>query len=149
MGISEDFKKILPKMTMKNSNIGTEFVALGKREDISRYLMRADEDLEYFDKELFEVEGKEGLYYEKPNWIEKYVRRDMTKYGELSPVQYMKMFDSSNKGADEKAENEEEENLNDEDDHVKYDEAMQPEISEFEKARNKFGPDVKFHCLVK
>ena len=39
---------------------------------------------------------------EKPNWIEKYLRRDMTKYGELSPVQYMKMFDASMKGPEEK-----------------------------------------------
>ena len=48
-------------------NIGTFFVSLGKKEDISRYLMRADPELNYFDKELFEIEDREGLYYEKPN----------------------------------------------------------------------------------
>ena len=48
-----------------------------KKEDISRYLLRADTELDYYDKELFEIEDKEGLYYEKPNRIDKYLRRDM------------------------------------------------------------------------
>ena len=149
MGISEAFMKILPEITLKNSNIGTEFVCLGKKEDISRYLMRADEDLEYFDKELFEVEGKEGLYYEKPNWIEKYQRRDMIKYGELSPVQYLKMFDPTNKGPDEKSENQEEEHLDEEDNTAENEMQQDKDTSEFERVKKKYGAEVKFHCLVK
>ena len=47
------------------------FVPLGKREDISRYLCRANPDVDYPGIELFEVADREGLYYEKPNWIEK------------------------------------------------------------------------------
>ena len=61
-------------MRLKDSNIGSEFVPLGKREDISRYLLRADPELDYFDKELFEIEDREGLYYEKPNCIDKYLK---------------------------------------------------------------------------
>ena len=139
MGISEAFMKILPEMTLKNSNIGTEFVCLGKKEDISRYLMRVDEDLEYFDKELFKVEGKEGFYYEKPNWIEKYERRDMIKYGELSLVQYLKMFDPSNKGPDEKRESQEEEYLSEEDDTAENRMKEDKDSSEFEKAKKIYG----------
>ena len=71
--------KIFPDMRLKDSNIGSEFVPLGKREDVSRYLLRADPELDYFDKELFEIEDREGLYYEKANCIDKYLRRDMSE----------------------------------------------------------------------
>ena len=73
MGLSEAFMKIFPDMRLKDSNIGSDFVPLGKKEDISRYLMRADPEVDYMDKGLIEIEGKEGLYYEKPNWLDKYL----------------------------------------------------------------------------
>ena len=60
MGLSEAFMKIFPEMKLKDSNIGCMFVPLGKREDISRYLQRADPDIDYKDKELFEIEDREG-----------------------------------------------------------------------------------------
>ena len=47
IGISEAFMKILPEMRFKDSNIGTEFLPLGKREDMSRYIVRADEEFAY------------------------------------------------------------------------------------------------------
>ena len=71
MGISEAYMKILPEMRFKDSNIGTEFLPLGKREDMSRFVVRAD--LEYaYNNALFEIPEREGLYYEKPNWMDKY-----------------------------------------------------------------------------
>ena len=75
MGIFEAFMKIFPDMRMKDSNIGVEFVPLGKPEEVSHYLVRADEDRYYHETELFEIDGKEGQYYEKPNVIKKYLRR--------------------------------------------------------------------------
>ena len=51
MGLFESFVKILPEMKLKDSNISTVFVPLGKKEEISRYLIRADPELNYFDKE--------------------------------------------------------------------------------------------------
>ena len=110
MGVSEAYMKIFPDIRLKDSNIGTLFVPLGKKEDISRYLLRADPDLNYLDKELMEIEDREGLYYEKPNWIDKYLRRDQSKLEEVCYTQYLKMFDPTNnaKEEDEKEENEDE-----------------------------------------
>ena len=62
MGLSEAFMKIFPDIKLKDSNISSVFVPLGKKEDISRYLLRADPELDYYDKELFEIDGREGLY---------------------------------------------------------------------------------------
>ena len=55
MGIFEAYMKIFPNMQMKNSNIGVEFVPLGKPEDVSRYLVRANEEFIYTNKELYYV----------------------------------------------------------------------------------------------
>ena len=74
MSLFEAFMKIIPTMHMKDSNVGVEYVPLGKPQDVSRYLVRANEELAYPTKELFEVENREGLYYERPNIIDKYLR---------------------------------------------------------------------------
>ena len=44
MGIFEAFMKIIPSMKMKNSNMGVEFVPLGKPDEVSRYLVRANDE---------------------------------------------------------------------------------------------------------
>ena len=63
MGLSEAYIKILPEMSLKDSNIGTVFLPLGKRDDVSRYLCRADPDMNNYDGiELFEIAEREGKY---------------------------------------------------------------------------------------
>ena len=94
MGIFEAFMKIFPSMKMKSSNIPVEFVPLGKPDDISRFLVRANEEFSYPNKDLFEVEGREGLYYEKPNVIEKYLRRT-EDLQEICLAQFVKMYESA------------------------------------------------------
>ena len=47
--------KIFPEIRLKDSNISSVFVPLGKKVDVSRYLMRADPDLDYGSIELFEI----------------------------------------------------------------------------------------------
>ena len=75
----------------------------------------------------------------------------MTKYRDISPVQYLKMFDPSNKGPDKREKNEESGNIDDEGDKSETDNTPEQDkdSSEFEKAKRKYGPDVKFHCLIK
>merc|ERR1711954_632096 len=97
MGLSEAFMKIYPDIRLKDSNISSVFVPLGKKEDISRYLMRADPDQDHGNIELFEISDREGLYYEKPNWLDKYLRRDRSEWDELCFPQYVKMFDPVHK----------------------------------------------------
>ena len=72
--LHQSVQTILPEMKFKDSNIGTEFLALGKKEDMSRFVIRADEEFEY-NTALFEIPEREGLYYEKPNFVDKYFRR--------------------------------------------------------------------------
>ena len=55
MGISEAFMKILPEMRLKNSNIKTLFIHLGKKEDIQRFMTRGDPELDYNGQDLIEI----------------------------------------------------------------------------------------------
>ena len=144
MGLSEAYMKIFPDMRLKDSNIGSEFVPLGKKEDISRYLMRADPDIDYIDKELIQIEGNEGLYYEKPNQIEKYLRRDMQKWNELCFPQYVKMFDPCRSCG----KNDDEECLELEEDFNIEDLEITSTAAKFEKDKIKYGQEVKFHYLI-
>ena len=146
MGLSEALMKILPEMRFKDSNIGSEFVPLGKKEDLSRYLMRADPDFDYMDKELIEIEGKEGLYYEKPNWLDKYLRRDMTEWDELCYPQYIKMFDPCRSNG--KSETEEVECVDFEEDDNKDMKTEALDLSNFENNEIKYGQEVKFHYVI-
>ena len=145
MGVSEAFMKIFPEIKLKDSNIGTVFVPLGKKEDISRYLMRADPELNYFDKELFEIDDKEGLYYEKPNWIEKYLRRDMNQLGGLCLPQYVKMFDPTSKNVNK--EDQDEEAADDQSEAIEENDAKTS--SKLEKDKIKYGSEFKFHYIIK
>ena len=150
MGLSEAFMKIFPDMRLKDSNIGSEFVPLGKREDISRYLLRADPEL---DKELFEIEDREGLYYEKLNSIDKYLRRDMSEWNELCFPQFVKMFDPCRSKSGKETEDEGIEgdpdivgNENTED--LESTEIDAAASSKFEKDKSKYGQELKFHYLI-
>ena len=159
MGLSEAFMKIFPDMKLKDSNISSVFVPLGKKDEISRYLLRADPELNYFDKELFEIDDREGLYYEKPNWIDKYLRRDMSQWDALCLPQYVKMYDPTNR-----EEKEIEEDNDKDDDFIEDDtEAIEDVPNEkyktclgqdddycvkFEKDKIKYGQEVKFHYLI-
>ena len=94
MGLFEAFMKILPEMKMKDSNIGVEYVPLGKPEEISRYLVRVDKESNYIDKELFPIKDREGLYYEKPNVVDKYLCHG-EELNEICLAQFVKMFDAA------------------------------------------------------
>ena len=140
MGIFEAIMKIFPQMKMKDSNIGVEYVPLGKPDEISRYLVRADEEKEYFDKELFSIKDREGLYYEKPNIIDKYLRRG-NKVKEICLAQFVKMYDPSR-------------SVNKSDDHSEdggeseYDAEERSGAEEITKLEEKYGSAAKFHCII-
>ena len=110
---------------------------------MSRYLCRADPEQNYMDYvELFEVKEREGLYWEKPNWIDKYLRRDLSEWEELSLPQYVKMFSPTNQGKEEDIDDSSEE------------EDLEPTVLEenykrkLEKDKAKYGKEVKFHYLI-
>ena len=126
-----------PEIKLKDSNISSVFVPLGKRDEVSRYLMRSVEEHNYDGIALFQVEGREGLYYEKPNWLDKYLRRDRTEWDELCFPHYVKMFDPIHKKEDVDDDENNEENDNEiETNYVE-------ESSDYEKDKAKYGKEVK------
>ena len=76
MGLFEAYVKIHPDMKLKDSNISTMFVPLGKKKDIRRYLMGADPELDYFDQELFEVEDRDDPMVLSRGWS--YIKIELT-----------------------------------------------------------------------
>ena len=97
--------------------------------------------------ELFEIEEREGKYYEKPNLVEKYLRRDMTEWNELCLPQYVKMFDPTSQNNNENEEEEDEdieESENDDYNRKQKEEAEQ----KFESDKAKYKSEVKFHYLI-
>ena len=152
MGLFEAFVKILPEMKLKDSNISTIFIPLGKKGEVSRYLLRADPEFDYLDKELFEVDDREGLYYEKPNWVDKYLRRDLSEWIELSLPQYVKMFDPTGKKHDPEEESTDDEKVDDEDFDAVAKGKLECEkddyLSTFKKDEVKYKSEVKFHYLI-
>ena len=107
--------------------------------------MRADPDQEYGAIELFEITGREGLYYEKPNWVEKYLRRDRSEWNEMCFPQYAKMFDPIHK---KEQENTTEENEEDFEGDVELEVSDERESSDFEKDKIRYGQEVKYHYLI-
>ena len=144
MGICEAFMKILPEIRFKDSSIGTDFLVLGRREEMSRYLVRArvpeneEEELMKNCEKLFKIKERDGLYYEKPNWIEKFFRRGKA-LKDIFPSHLVKMYDPATKGM--KYEDDE---ADDEIDSEDFDKAN----SDYSETVKKYGNEAKFHHLI-
>ena len=78
MGQAEAYYKLIPSLHMKFSTVKTVFIPTDKKELRSRFLQKVDKKEETFDKIAFEVNGREGLFIEKSDLIEKYIRRPGT-----------------------------------------------------------------------
>ena len=144
MGLFEAFMKIFPEMKMKDGNIGVEYVPLGKPDEISRYLVRVDEEKNYADKEIFPIKDREGLYYEKPNVVDKYMRRG-EELKEICLAQFVKMYDAATSvvKADNNIESDEEIEDNNEEGN------SEEQGDEKDKLKIKYGSEAKFHSLIK
>ena len=96
MGECEAYYKILPNLNLKYSNIDTIFIPSDRKEmrsKILRKLSEEDENSKYGGKVMG---GREGLFIEKPDIIDKYCRRIITEdhiqLQDLSLVQFAKMY---------------------------------------------------------
>ena len=86
---------------------------------------------------MFEVPGREGLYYEKPNWLDKYLRSGNDKK-EICPVQYVKMYDAESKGKKCSDVSKDQAKENNNGDQINFSETKQC-----------FGKEAKFHHIVR
>ena len=75
MGQAEAYYKIIPSLRMKYSTVRTVFIPTDKKELRSRFLVKVGEKEETHDKVAFPVTGRDGLYIEKTDLIDKYIRR--------------------------------------------------------------------------
>ena len=120
MGEAEAIYRLLSNLHFKDSNLATKFAPAGFRENRSRFLQRIDEDNEYMasGREKISVTGKDGLYVEKPNLVDKYERRKLVEAdGQEHPLRqlcysdFIKEYDPANvksKTKKQKSENAEE-----------------------------------------
>ena len=131
MGISEAFMKLLPEMRFKESSIGTEFFQTGKRTEMSRFIVRADchEEKTHGQTEIFfTIPNRDGSYYEKPNWIDKYFRRG-EPLDKICSSHFVKMY------APLSANNKKERKEN-------------PKNNQNEEERDGGGNEAKFHYFI-
>ena len=75
MGQSEAYYKLIPSLKMRYSTVRTVFVPTDKKELRSKFLVKVDENEETHGKIAFNVEGRDGLFVEKADLIDKFVRR--------------------------------------------------------------------------
>ena len=94
MGECEAFYKVMPNFRLKDSNVKTIIVPVGKKEERSKFMIKVDDDFDYNGREKKKIFGRDGWFVEKYDLVDKYVRRDKTckEADEVSVVQFFKMF---------------------------------------------------------
>ena len=118
MGEAEAYYKILPNMTLKFSSLDTIFIPSDKKELRSRFLMKLQTSDDNSEIGVEVKGGRDGLFLEKPDIIDKYCRREITddnlELEELSPTQFGKMFQPvSRKKTDQSKEDDEKKQMED------------------------------------
>ena len=109
MGIAEAYYKIFPQLSLKYSNIATVFVPADKRENRSRFLMKLNEDDPNYSKGALVQGGREGMFLEKADIVDRYCRRNLEKHPELEYLtlsQFAMMYEPINARNDEDEEEE-------------------------------------------
>ena len=130
MGQSEAYFKLIPSLNMKYSTVKSVFVPTDKKELRSKFLKKIDDKEDAMGKIAFEVAGREGLFIEKADLIDKYIRRPGSKnpyqklketetdLEDLVGIHFAKMFEVTQKaGTDDTLDIE---NLDFDDDDLKF-----------------------------
>ena len=94
MGQAEVYYKLLPSLKIKYSTVRTVFVLTDKKELRSKFLIKVEEKEETHGKLAFNVEGREGLFIEKADLIDKFVRRSGPKIHMWSLMTWMLIVNS-------------------------------------------------------
>jgi hypothetical protein len=109
MGQAEAYYKIIPNLKMKFSTVVTVYVPTDSKEFRSRFLVKVGEKEDTHDKIAFTVNGRDGMFIEKADLIDKYIRRPGPKNRfiehkdtdpdteDLVVAQFAKMMETSQK----------------------------------------------------
>ena len=133
MGQAEAYYKLIPSLHMKYSTVKTVFIPTDKKESRSRFLQRLVPNEETYDKVAFTVDGREGMFIEKSDLIDKYIRRPgpgnaYAEYKEGDPdlddlvcIHFSKMFETKQKNqTDDEQELVDEEELDFDENDIKF-----------------------------
>ena len=93
MGEAEAVYKLIPSMTLKQSNIACQWVSLGRQEERSKRWKKATEEELKTDRQLIKLKDHEGLWYEQQDMWSKYLRRP-TALENMCFAQFAKMYTS-------------------------------------------------------
>ena len=95
MGEVEAYYKILPNLNLKYSSVDTIFIPADKKELRSKFLQKLNKGDANYAKGSEVKGGRDGLFLEKPDIIDKYCRREILEKNEeleeLSQIQFAKM----------------------------------------------------------
>jgi len=75
MGEAEACYRLLPELRLKNSNVSTQFISTGLKDERSTTFRKATEKQLNAGVECIKLEGHEGLWYVQPDFWSKYLRR--------------------------------------------------------------------------
>ena len=75
MGEAEACYRLLPELRLKNSNVSTQFISTGLKDERSTTFRKATEKQLTAGVECIKLEGHEGLWYVQPDFWSKYLRR--------------------------------------------------------------------------
>ena len=124
MGEAEAYYKILPNLTLKYSSVDTFFIPTDKKALRSKFLMKLAESDENLPNDAKVRGGKEGLFLEKPDIIDKFCRREITykneELGELSAIQFGKLYQPYNFKKSEKEQDDKNNKIDDTDFEMNY-----------------------------
>ena len=94
IGEAEAVYRLLPNMVLKNSNVGCQWLSVGKRTEMSkRWKLAGKAEIESMSG-LVEIKDREGLWYQIQDMLSKYLRRPGT-IELICPTQFGKMFTTS------------------------------------------------------
>ena len=95
MSEAEAYYKIFPNLNLKYSNINTIFMPSDKRTMRSKFLLKVDESDTIKGVEV--DGGRDGLFIEKPDIIDKFCRREITEknpeLAAMASIHFGKMYE--------------------------------------------------------
>ena len=104
IGEAEAAYRLLPNMTLKNSNVSCQWVSLGRSEDRSkRWKLATEKEMEEMEStsHLIKITGREGLWFQQQDMLDKYLRRP-GMIEEICLAQFAKMYTSAGAKAKKK-----------------------------------------------
>ena len=113
MGHAEATYKLIPSMTLKNSNVTCQWVSLGPKEERSSRWMKATEDQIKSGMKIIELQDHEGFWYEQQDMWSKYLMRP-AELEHMCFAQFSKMYRTGTKPKSDEDQDDDVEDDNDE-----------------------------------